>query len=80
MGTFRKFLFILDSRRPNRELLVNQEKAGIIDPKILSYPTTVKGKIGFRNSLGFQAQIDDLRLKYCIVGGNLKIKSSGRKC
>ena len=78
MGTFRKFLFILYSRRPKSRLLVNQKKRGIIDQKILSSPLTVKGKIGFRNSLGFQAEIDDLRLKYRIVGGNLKIRSTER--
>jgi len=75
MGTFRKFLFILYSRRPKSRLLVNQKKRGIIDQKILSSPLAVNGKIGFRNSLGFQAEIDDLRLKYRIVGGNLKIRS-----
>jgi len=75
MGTFRKFLFILYSKRPKSRLLVNQKKRGIIDQKILSSPLAVKGKIGFRNSLGFQAEIDDLRLKYRIVGGNLKIRS-----
>jgi hypothetical protein len=37
MGTFRKFLFILYSRRPRGRLLVNQEKMGIIDQKIPSY-------------------------------------------
>jgi hypothetical protein len=77
MGTFRKFLFILYSRRPKSRLLVNQKKRGIIDQKILSSPLAVKGKIGFRNSLGFQAESDDLRLKYRIVGGNLKIRSTG---
>jgi len=55
MGTFRKFLFILYSRRPKDRLLVNQEKIGIIDQKILSCPSTVKGKIVFGNSLRFQA-------------------------
>jgi len=75
MGTFRKFLFILYSKRPKSRLLVNQKKRGIIDQKILSSPLAVKGKIGFRNSLGFQAESDDLRLKYRIVGGNLKIRS-----
>jgi len=37
MRTFRKFLFILYSRRPNGRLLVNQEKIGIIDQEILAY-------------------------------------------
>jgi hypothetical protein len=32
MGTFRKFLFILYSRRPKGRLLVNQKKTGITDP------------------------------------------------
>jgi hypothetical protein len=32
MDTFRKFLFILYSRRPEGWLLVNQEKTGITDP------------------------------------------------
>jgi len=32
MGTFRKFLFILCSRRPEGRLLVNQKKMGITDP------------------------------------------------
>jgi hypothetical protein len=32
MGTFRKFLFILYSRRPRGRLLVNQKRIGITDP------------------------------------------------
>jgi len=55
MGTFRKFLFILYSRRPRGRLLVNQGKIGIIDQEILSYSPAVKGKIVFGNSLRFQA-------------------------
>jgi hypothetical protein len=57
MGTFRKFLFILYSRRLKGRLLVNQEKIEITDQKILSYSPTVKEKIAFGNSLGFRAQI-----------------------
>jgi hypothetical protein len=64
MDTFRKFLFILYSRRPKGGLLVNQGKIGIIDHKILSYSTTVKEKNAFvenafGNSLYFQIQIED---------------------
>jgi hypothetical protein len=44
MGPFRKLLFILYSRRPKGRLLVNREKMGIIEEKILSYSPTVKGK------------------------------------
>jgi hypothetical protein len=54
MGTFRKFLFILYSRRPNGRLLVNQEKIAIIDQKILSYSPRVKEKIAIENGLCFQ--------------------------
>jgi hypothetical protein len=61
---FRKFLFSLYSRRPRSRLLVNQIKIGIIDQKILSCSTTVKGKIALGNSPAFHAQIDDLRLKW----------------
>jgi hypothetical protein len=32
IGTFRKFLFILCSRRPEGSLLVNQKKMGITGP------------------------------------------------
>ncbi len=63
MGTFRKFLFILYSRRPRDRLLANQEKIRIFDQKILSYSATVKKKIALGNRLGFQAQIEDLPLK-----------------
>ena len=38
----------------------------------------VKGKIAVENSPGFPAQIDDLCLKYCILGDDSKNKSSGR--
>jgi len=55
MGTLRKFLFILYSRRPRGRLLVNQEKIGIIDQEILSYLPTVKEKIAFGNSPRFQS-------------------------
>jgi hypothetical protein len=47
MGTFRKFLFILYSRRPKGRLLVNHEKIGITGQKILFYSSTVKKKIVF---------------------------------
>jgi hypothetical protein len=57
--------------------VVYQEKIGIIDQKILSYSPTVKGEIGFENSPGFQAQIDDLPLKYCILKENAKNNISG---
>jgi len=33
-----------------------------------------KISFGFGNSMGLQVQIDDLRLKYCIEGGALKIR------
>ena len=59
-------------------LLVNQEKIGIIDQKILSFPPAVKGKIAFGNSLGFQVQIEDLRLKWCIPKKKPKRTISGR--
>jgi len=79
MGTFRKFLFILYSRRPRSRLLVNQEKIGIIHQKILSCSPTVKWKIAAGNSFGFQAQIEDLYFKYCILGGTSEKKTSGSK-
>jgi hypothetical protein len=40
-------------------LLVNPEKIGIIDHKILSYSPTVKGTNAFGNSPYFQIQIED---------------------
>jgi hypothetical protein len=36
--------FFLYSRRPKGRLLVNREKMGIIEEKILSYSPTVKGR------------------------------------
>jgi hypothetical protein len=77
MGTFRKFFFILYSRRPRSRLLVKQKKIGIIDQKILSYSPTVKEKIAFENGLRFQIQIEALHLKSCILRENSKNKSSG---
>jgi hypothetical protein len=44
MGTFRKFFFVLYSRRPRVRLLVKPEMIGIIDRRILSYSPTVKEK------------------------------------
>jgi hypothetical protein len=46
--------------------------------KILLTSWVVKRKIAFENSPGFQAQIDDLRLKCGILGENPKNKSTGR--
>jgi hypothetical protein len=60
IGTFRKFPFILYSRRPKGRLLVNQKKIGIIDQEILSCSPTVKEKIAFGNCTAFQVQIGDL--------------------
>jgi hypothetical protein len=42
MGSFRKFFFILYSRRSGCRLWVNQERVGIVDQKILSCSPTVK--------------------------------------
>jgi hypothetical protein len=39
---------------------------------------TGKGNNAFENSRGFQAQIDDLPLKYSILAENAETKSSGR--
>jgi len=44
MDTFRKFLFIFDSRRPGGGLLIKQEKTGITEQKILLTLRVVKGK------------------------------------
>jgi hypothetical protein len=41
-------------------------------PKILLISRVVKGKIAFKNSPGFQAQIEDLHLKCCILMENPK--------
>jgi hypothetical protein len=46
--------------------------------KILLSLWAVKRKIGCGNSLGFQAQINDFRLKWCILGKNPKNKITGR--
>jgi hypothetical protein len=77
MGTLRKFLFILYSKRPRGRLLVNQEKIGIIDQEILSCSPTVKEKIAFENGLRFQIQIEALHLKSWILRENPKNKTSG---
>jgi hypothetical protein len=74
MGTFRKFLFILYSRRPRGRLLVNQVKIAIIDQKMLSYSPTVKEKIASGNGLGFQIQFEDLHLECCILREILKAR------
>jgi hypothetical protein len=34
--------------------------------------------MAYGNILGFQAQIEDLHLQYCILGQNSKNKTSGR--
>jgi len=46
--------------------------------KILLTSWVVKWKISFENGPGFQAQIEDLHFKCCILGGNPKNKSTGR--
>jgi len=38
----------------------------------------VKENFAFGNNLGFQAQIDDLGLKYCILGDDSKNTTAGR--
>jgi hypothetical protein len=58
-------------------LLVNEEKIGIIDQKILSYSPPVKEKFAFGNGLRFQAQIEDLCLKCGIPKENRKNNISG---
>jgi len=58
-------------------LLVNEEKIGIIDQKILSYTPPVKEKFAFGNGLRFQAQIEDLCLKCGIPKENRKNNISG---
>jgi hypothetical protein len=57
MGTLRKFLFILYSKRPRGRLLLNQEKIRIIDQEILSCSPTVKEKIVFAFGNGLRSQI-----------------------
>jgi len=57
--------------------LFNQDKIGIIDEEILSCSPIVKEKIAFRNSLGFQAQIEDLQLNCCIPKENPKNNITG---
>jgi hypothetical protein len=39
---------------------------------------TVKGKIAFGNSLEFEVRIEDLRLKWCILGRNSQNNITGR--
>jgi len=46
--------------------------------KILLSSKPVKRKNAVENSLAFQAQIEDLRLKWCILGKNSK-NNSGKK-
>jgi len=60
MGTFRKSLFILYSRRPGGRLLINREKTGIIAKNTLITTRRVKGKNGknaFGNSLGSRFEL-----------------------
>ena len=45
--------------------------------KILLTSRRVKGKIAFRNGVGFQAQIEDLPVKRCILRNDLKNKGTG---
>jgi hypothetical protein len=52
---------------------------GFDDPKILRWEWVVKEEFAFGNSLGFQAQLEDLRLKYCILKEKAKNSTSGRK-
>jgi hypothetical protein len=47
--------------------------------KILLCEKTVKGKIAYKNSLGFHVQVDDFRLKCCTPRKNPKNNISGRK-
>ena len=79
MDTFRKFLFIFDSRRPRDRSLVKQENIGLIDQKILSCSPPVKEKVAFGNGLPFHVQIEDLHLKCCILGRNSKNNISRKK-
>jgi hypothetical protein len=80
MGTFRKFFFVLYSRRPRVRLLVKPEMIGIIDQRILSLAPTVKEKNAENalESLGFQIQIEDLPLKCSMASLNLKNNITGR--
>jgi hypothetical protein len=43
-------------------------------------PRQSRGKIAFKNSLGFQVKIEDLDLKCCIRKDDSKNKTSGRRC
>jgi hypothetical protein len=54
-------------------------KKFISNPLVRQDPIFQQRKIAFGNSLGFKAQIEDLRLKCCILEENPKNKSSGRK-
>jgi len=57
--------------------LIDQATEGNDYQKILLISGPVKGKIVFGNSLGFQAQIEDLHLNYCIPRKNPKNNISG---
>jgi len=50
---------------------------GRIDPKILSYSRAVKGSFACSNWLHFQAKVEHLHLKCCILGENPENKSAG---
>jgi hypothetical protein len=60
--------------------LVNQEKIGIIDQEILSCSPTVKEKITFGNSPGFQTHLDEFGLKFCIIGNDPENKRKESSC
>ena len=51
----------------------------ILSPGGKDVKSKIKRNFAFGNSLGFQVQIDDLRLKCCILGEDSKNKSTGRK-
>jgi len=58
--------------RSDGGLLVNRKEMKIVNLQILSYSATGNDKIAFGISIGFKAQIEDFRLKRCILGKNSK--------
>ena len=71
-------LRIFRPRRLEVLLLVDSLQVGNLRLNFIPDRNIVKGEFNFGNRLGFQAQIDDLPLKCCILGQKPKNLTSGR--
>jgi hypothetical protein len=79
-SAYIEFMFFEESRRS--EVLLFGFLGYVGEQLLRKIPLSslvVKGEFASGNNLVFQAQIDDLRLKCCILAKNPKNKSSGRR-